>query len=74
MKWSLLVTAPNQLAAEMWKVLLENNGIPAIVRPEDTPSFFGISAQPCRLLVSGNRVEEAKAILDSGQPDHVEEN
>ena len=67
MKWSLLVTAPDQLTAEMWRTLLENNGIPAIIRPEDAPSFFGVSANPCRLLVLEDRVEEAKAVLDGGQ-------
>ncbi len=67
MRWALLVTAPNQLAAEMWRTLLENNGIPAIVRPEDAPSFFGVSAHPCRLLVLEDRIEEARAVLDSGK-------
>lgn len=67
MRWSLLVTAPNQLAAEMWKTLLENNGIPAMVRSEDAPSFFGVSAHPCRLLVSEDRLEDAKAVLDNDQ-------
>ncbi|MFQ5933251.1 MAG: DUF2007 domain-containing protein [Dehalococcoidia bacterium] len=67
MKWTLLLTAPNQLTAEMWKTMLVNNGIPAVVRQEDTPSYLGVSARPCRLLVSEDKLEEARALLDREQ-------
>ena len=64
MKWVLLITAPDQLTAEMWKVLLVNNGVSAILRPQDTSSFLGVTSQPCALLVAEERVDEARAILE----------
>ena len=41
MKWILLTTAPNQLQAEMWRALLLEEGLLALVRPGDTVSFPG---------------------------------
>lgn len=63
MKWVHLTTAPNQIIAEMWKGLLDNNSIPAILRPEDTSSFLGVSSRPCDLMVDEALVEEARSIL-----------
>ena len=72
--WELLATAPDQLTAEMWKELLEGEGIPALV-PEATFSFLGPSPVPCRLLVPEHRLEEAKAVLESltAAPEEEEE-
>ncbi|MFQ5875633.1 MAG: DUF2007 domain-containing protein [Dehalococcoidia bacterium] len=67
MKWKLLVTAPNQLTAEMWRGLLADNGIPAVLRPEDTFSFLGVSSRPCRLLVSEEKLDEARELLGREQ-------
>ncbi|MEE9198988.1 MAG: DUF2007 domain-containing protein [Dehalococcoidia bacterium] len=64
MKWALLKTAPNQLTAEMWRGLLVNNGIHAMLRPQDSSSFLGVSWRPCGLLVFEDRLEEARAILE----------
>ncbi len=63
MKWVLLTTAPNQLTAEMWAKQLQDEGIPAILKPGDAVSFLGVSAMPCRLLVPEGRVGEARAVL-----------
>lgn len=63
MKWELLITAPDQLTAEMWRELLRNEGIPAVIEPRDAISFLGLSAMPCRLMVPEGLVDEALAIL-----------
>ena len=63
MKWVYLATAPDQLTAEMWAQLLQGEGIPARLKPEDATSFLGVSAMPCRLLVPEGRVSEARAVL-----------
>ena len=63
MKWVTLVTAPDQLAAEMWSELLNRRGVPTLVRPGDTASFLGVSAYPCRILVDDEYLEEALEIL-----------
>jgi hypothetical protein len=63
MKWKLLTTAPDQLTAEMWIELLQNEGIPAMIEPGDAVSFLGVSAIPCRIIVPKGWVGEAKAIL-----------
>ena len=63
MKWVTLVTAPDQLAAEMWSELLNRRGIPNLVRPGDTASFLGVSAYPCRILVDDDYLDEALRIL-----------
>lgn len=63
MKWVTLVTAPDQLAAEMWSELLNRRGVPTLVRPGDTASFLGVSAYPCRILVDDGYLEEALEIL-----------
>lgn len=63
MKWVYLVTAPDQLTAEMWAQLLQGEAIPARLKPEDQVSFLGVSAMPCRLLVPEGRVAEARAVL-----------
>jgi hypothetical protein len=63
MKWKLLTTAPDQLTAEMWIELLQNEGIPAMIEPGDAVSFLGVSAIPCRIIVPEGWVGEAQAIL-----------
>ena len=63
MKWELLITAPDQLTAEMWRELLQNEGIPAVIEPRDAISFLGLSAMPCRLMVPEGLLSEALAIL-----------
>ena len=64
MKWVLLTTAPDQLQAEMWRDLLLEEGLSALVRPGDTASFLGVSAYPCRILVAEGQLERAREVLD----------
>ncbi len=63
MRWVILVTAPDQLAAEMWCELLTRRGVPNLVRAGDTASFLGVSAYPCRILVDNEYLDEARRIL-----------
>ena len=66
-KWKRLITAPNQLTAEMWRDLLIDEGIPAMIAPQDAVSFMGISPKPCRIMVPEERIEEATRILEAHQ-------
>jgi len=61
--WALVATAPDQLSAEMWQELLEQEGIPSLLEPAGTFSFLGPSTSPCRVMVPDARLDEAKAIL-----------
>ena len=49
----------------MWSELLLSWGVRAAVRPGDTQSFLGVSAYPCRILVSASDVERARGFLRS---------
>lgn len=62
-RWALLRTAPDQLTAELWRGLLEEEGIPATLAPGDVVSFLGVSAAPCRLLVPEHLLEPAELAL-----------
>lgn len=63
MKWEHVATAPDQLTAEMWRELLQNEGVPAIIEPRDAVSFLGLSSMPCRVMVPEGSGKEALAIL-----------
>ena len=63
MKWAYLITAPDQIVAEMWRDALIERGVPAVIRAGDTTSFLGVSAYPCRLLVDEDSLEESRRIL-----------
>ena len=62
-QWRLLTTAPDQLTAELWKDILVQEGIPAMISPADTTSFMGVSLFPCRLLVARDYLEKAREVL-----------
>ena len=68
-RWVYLTTASDQLAAEMWVELLHNRGIPAMIRPQDTSSFLGTSALGCRIIVPKERLEEAREVLETVEPE-----
>ena len=65
MKRVNLTTAPDQLVAEMWRDLLRDQGVSAIIRPGDISSFMGVSAYPCRIMVQQDQHERAKEILEA---------
>jgi hypothetical protein len=68
-QWELLTTAPDQLTAEIWTDILNQNGIPAVVNPQDVVSFMGVSSLPCRIMVAAGYRQQAQEILDSLQPE-----
>ena len=67
--WELLTTAPDQLTAEIWKDILIQNGIPAMINPRDAISFMGVSTLPCRIMVAYGYRQKAQEILDSLKPE-----
>ncbi len=62
-RWVHVATAPDQLSAEMWVELLQGQGIPAMIRAEDTVSFLGVSGMACRVLVPREHLAEATQAL-----------
>jgi hypothetical protein len=71
-KWLLLTTAPDQLTAEIWRDILLQHGIPAMVNPGDAISFMGVSSFPCRIMVAYGYRKKAQEILASLQPEAEE--
>jgi len=71
-KWIVLTTAPDQLTAEMWKDILRQQGIAAVINPEDSVSFLGVSAFPCRIMVAPGDLDRAREILTSLQAEAEE--
>jgi hypothetical protein len=62
-RWVHVATAPDQLSAEMWVELLRGQGIPAMIRAQDTVSFLGLSGMACRVLVPREHLAEATQVL-----------
>lgn len=71
-KWLLLTTAPDQLTAEIWRDILLQHGIPAMVNPGDAISFMGVSSFPCRIMVAYGYRKRAQEILASLEPEAEE--
>ena len=67
-QWELLTTAPDQLTAEIWTDILNQNGVAAMINPQDAISFMGVSGLPCRIMVAYGHRQKAQEILDSLQP------
>lgn len=65
--WLVLTTAPDQLTAEIWRDILVQEGIPAMINPQDAVSFLGVSSFPCRIMVASGYRKQAKEILASLQ-------
>ena len=61
-----LTTAPNLLEAEMWRDLLIEEGIKAIVAPGSiSPLHLGVTANPSRIMVLAHQLEKAKQVLEA---------
>ena len=70
MRWVRVATAPEPII-QMWRQLLDDAGIPALVRQDSLPGgVLGVSPIPCRLMVPEDHEAEAKEILEP----YVEEN
>ena len=70
--WIVLTSAPDQLTAEIWRDILVQEGIPAMINPEDAVSFLGVSSFPCRILVASGYSKKAREILASLQAEEGE--
>ncbi len=63
MKWEVMGIAPDQITAEIWCDILQQEGITAMIEPRDAISFLGVSSLPCRVMVSEDVTEEARKAL-----------
>ena len=62
--WVHIRTAPNRVTAEMWQELLENQEVPAKIKPLEEDAHLGDNA-PHRVYVPSDRQEVAAEILRS---------
>jgi hypothetical protein len=67
-----LATAPSQMVAEMWRDLLEDHGIAALIRPGDAFYLFGAAGQACQVLVPAPQLAEARELLAAFDADAAE--
>ena len=58
-----VASAPNAAVAEMWKGLLDNEGIPALIRMAGPLTGYVTFASPHDILVVAANAEEARALL-----------
>ena len=65
MKWEVFATAPDQLTAESWLILMQNAGIECKLQPGDTVAFLGVSGLPTRIMARSDYVENALTILNA---------
>ena len=61
--WAPAATAPDQVTAEMWAELLQNNGIPAWVGRGDALASRLVPSGPATVMVPATQLEEARGIL-----------
>jgi hypothetical protein len=67
--WVVLTTAPDQVTAEMWLDILSQQGILAMINPEDDVSFLGVSNIPCRIMVAPADLERAQEVIAGLKPE-----
>jgi hypothetical protein len=53
----------------MWLGVLREHDIPAVISPGDTSSFMGISPFPCRLMIIGDYLKQAREIMNDLSPE-----
>jgi Putative prokaryotic signal transducing protein len=61
--WAPVATAPDQVTAEMWAELLQNNGIRAWVGRGDALASRLVPSGPAAVMVPASQLKEAKRIL-----------
>jgi hypothetical protein len=64
MDWTHLTTVSDQLNAELLVQALHEENIEAVVNAGDTAAFLGVTPNPCRVMVVGDRWSEAIALLE----------
>ena len=65
LKWEVFATAPDQLTAESWLILMQNAGIECKLQPGDTVAFLGVSGLPTRIMARSDYVENALTVLNA---------
>ena len=65
LKWEVFATAPDQLTAESWLILMQNAGIECKLQPGDAVAFLGVSGLPARIMARSDYVENALTILNA---------
>lgn len=58
-----IASAPNAVIAEMWKELLDNEGIPALIRMSGPLTGYVTFASGYDILVLATNAEEARELL-----------
>jgi len=61
------VIAPDQITAEFWIQVLQEEEIPAMIRPSDAVSFLGVSGFGCRIQVRKEDFERASQVIEGLQ-------
>ena len=62
-RWVHLAVAPDQITAEFWIQVLQEEDIPAMIRPSDAASYLGVSGFGCRLQVRESDLERATEVI-----------
>ncbi|HEX5141008.1 MAG TPA: DUF2007 domain-containing protein [Dehalococcoidia bacterium] len=62
--WINVATAPDQLTAEIWIGILQEEGIDAMLRPADAISFMGLSRTSCGIQVRQEDESRAREIIE----------
>jgi len=59
-----IATAPNETVASMWAGILEENGIPAMLKRDTRSVIFAFPVNvPCGIYVLGSAAAQAREIL-----------
>ena len=66
--WAPVATAPDQVTAEMWAELLQNNGIRAWVGRGDALASRLVPSGPASVMVPASQLKEAKLVLGQVGP------
>ena len=62
-RWVHLAVAPDQITAEFWIQVLQEEEITAMIRPSDAVTFMGVSGFGCRLQVREADLERATGVI-----------
>jgi hypothetical protein len=62
-RWVHLTVAPDQITAEFWIQILQEEEITATIRPSDAVTFLGVSGFGCRVQVRESDLERASEVI-----------
>jgi hypothetical protein len=61
--WAAVATAADQVTAEMWAELLQNNGVPAWVGRGDALASRLVPSGPATVMVPASQLKDARRVL-----------